>query len=606
MIEVNSFAELRNTKPSASGEIAFLKRYYDKDSTFQGGGRFVGFIDTSVKSSTDDKGTMAVPAAGGYYWKRIIDNVQDINIYHFGGKRLRGDASFDADNGAVNRDACISMYQWAKGFASPVSNVSQNPIHDIGIRFPPGKFQVNPVDLTGEGIIQFFNVYGDDCEYGVLPGTIIISDQSAATVFKVQARRTAIRGVFWDGQAEADTTTNTGAITSSMVSNQQSFFENTIVAGQYVNITCCRVENNGGSAFKLLDTLDTLLDQIYTKNTYARVFDIQWSDTEKGVWDHSTAIELKNSNFQYGYGDATLYMPRVTQGLINNVWVEHTRFPGDLSNGQWIIDALSIEDCANPLKLNYARTLIRQLNLQSGGSIDLTASGTSWQSRWENGWRRDENFGTEMTGSLKAGWYSGYRVSNTSKNDKWFRVGKFSFPNANQHWHIEMHGKSLRDTTTSPADAPLMTNVCGKTYLNLYRGASTVGGNVHHDGDSGVIDCIVRKSDSQEIYGEVWIKLKAECGDVVLNLKTTGPSRFEAGICSLFTPDFTEVTNMDADNRLPLSTAMNYHNGAAGFGFDGGVVTLVSDAATPPAASATPAGYITVKINGVNRKLAYF
>lgn len=43
MIEVNSFAELRTTKPSKAGEMAMLRRYYDKDSTFRGGGEFVGF-----------------------------------------------------------------------------------------------------------------------------------------------------------------------------------------------------------------------------------------------------------------------------------------------------------------------------------------------------------------------------------------------------------------------------------------------------------------------------------------------------------------------------------------------------------------------------------
>jgi len=606
MIEVNSFAELRTTKPSASGEIAFLKRYYDKDSTFNGGGRFAGFIDTKGKAPADDNGTIAVSSAGDYYWQRIIDDVSTINIFHFGGKRLRGSASFDADNGTVNHDACINMYRWAKSFVSPIDDASKSPIRDIGIRFPAGKFIINPVDLTGEGELPFFNMYGDDCEYGVAPRTIITSDKSANTVFKVKARRTAIRGIFWDGQATADTTANTGAITSAMVSNQQPFFQNITIEGQYINVTCFRAENTGNSVFKFIDTLDTRLDQIYSKNTYSRVFDITWSDSTQGNWDHSTAVELTNSNFQYGYGEATLFMPRVGQGLIRNVWIEHTRFPGDLSNGQWIIDALSIESSVNPLKLNYSRVLMRQLSLQSGASIDTERTGSALLSNYEHGWRRDENYGTQMTGSMKAGWYSGYRVTNTSTEDKWFRLGKFFFPRANQHWHIEMLGKALRDTTTPSGTAPLLANVCGKTLLNIYRGESSVGGNLHYEGDSGVIDCIVRTSDDKGKYGEVWIKLKAQCGDVVINLTTDGPSRFEAGECSLFTVDLSEVTDLKIADRVALSTVMNYHNGAAGVGFDGKVVTLASEVTSAPAASATPAGYITVKINGVNRKLAYF
>ena len=607
MIEVNSFAELRTTKPSASGEIAFLKRYYDKDSTFNGGGRFAGFIDTKGKAPADDNGTIAVSSAGDYYWQRIIDDVSTINIFHFGGKRLRGSASFDADNGTVNHDACINMYRWAKSFVSPIDDASKSPIRDIGIRFPAGKFIINPVDLTGEGELPFFNMYGDDCEYGVAPRTIITSDKSANTVFKVKARRTAIRGIFWDGQATADTTANTGAITSAMVSNQQPFFQNITIEGQYINVTCFRAENTGNSVFKFIDTLDTRLDQIYSKNTYSRVFDITWSDSTQGNWDHSTAVELTNSNFQYGYGQATLFMPRVGQGLIRNVWIEHTRFPGDLSNGQWIIDALSIESSVNPLKLNYSRVLMRQLSLQSGASIDTERTGSALLSSYEHGWRRDENYGTEMTGSMKAGWYSGHRVTNNSDTDKWFRVGSFNFRHANQHWHLEFNGKTLRDTATSPTVNPLLSNVCGKTLINFYRGSSSVGGNMHFEGDSGVSDCYLLSTNDGATC-EAWVKLKAQSGDVVVNLITTGPTHFDEGQSSLFYPDFTEDTTLNLENksRVALSTVMNYHNGAAGVGFDGKVVTLASEVTSAPAASATPAGYITVKINGVNRKLAYF
>jgi len=607
MIEVNSFAELRTTKPSASGEIAFLKRYYDKDSTFNGGGRFAGFIDTKGKAPADDNGTIAVSSAGDYYWQRIIDDVSTINIFHFGGKRLRGSASFDADNGTVNHDACINMYRWAKSFVSPIDDASKSPIRDIGIRFPAGKFIINPVDLTGEGELPFFNMYGDDCEYGVAPRTIITSDKSANTVFKVKARRTAIRGIFWDGQATADTTANTGAITSAMVSNQQPFFQNITIEGQYINVTCFRAENTGNSVFKFIDTLDTRLDQIYSKNTYSRVFDITWSDSPNGKWDHSTAVELTNSNFQYGYGEATLFMPRVGQGLIRNVWIEHTRFPGDLSNGQWIIDALSIESSVNPLKLNYSRVLMRQLSLQSGASIDTERTGSALLSSYEHGWRRDENYGTEMTGSMKAGWYSGHRVTNNSDTDKWFRVGSFNFRHANQHWHLEFNGKTLRDTATSPTVNPLLSNVCGKTLINFYRGSSSVGGNMHFEGDSGVSDCYLLSTNDGATC-EAWVKLKAQSGDVVVNLITTGPTHFDEGQSSLFYPDFTEdkTLNLENKSRVALSTVMNYHNGAAGVGFDGKVVTLASEVTSAPAASATPAGYITVKINGVNRKLAYF
>nr|MBA2814745.1 amylovoran biosynthesis protein AmsF [Candidatus Pantoea persica] len=42
-------------------------------------------------------------------------------------------------------------------------------------------------------------------------------------------------------------------------------------------------------------------------------------------------------------------LPRCGQSIIDNGWIEHCDYPGDISNGQWIVDALSIEDCKKPL-----------------------------------------------------------------------------------------------------------------------------------------------------------------------------------------------------------------------------------------------------------------
>lgn len=81
MIEVNSYAELRTTVPSKNGDLAFLRRY-NADSTFHGGGDFTGFIGTTT--ATDDGGTLAV--GNGFYWKRVINDPSDINVYHFGAK----------------------------------------------------------------------------------------------------------------------------------------------------------------------------------------------------------------------------------------------------------------------------------------------------------------------------------------------------------------------------------------------------------------------------------------------------------------------------------------------------------------------------------------
>ncbi|OON39733.1 amylovoran biosynthesis protein AmsF [Izhakiella australiensis] len=583
MIEVNSFAELRTTAPQAAGDMALLKRYYDKDSTFRGGGMFVGFPGTT--SQADDGGTLA-KSGNSFYWKRVINHTSEVNLLHFGAK---GDGVTD------DSDAFKRMLNWSVNYNSDAM--------DIGVRFPPGRFFISPIDLTAKEM-PFFAIFGDDNPYGLRPGTTIVSDQSNLPVFKVNARRTSINGITWNGQAKADTTANTGAITPDMVSNQQPFFENITIEGEFVNITSFRVYNNGGTAVKLMDTLDTRFNQIYTQYTYARIFDIGWSNSPKGVWDHSTAIELTNANFQFGYSDAVLYMPRVTQGIIRNVWIEHTRFPGDLSNGQWIIDALSMEDCANPLNLDNSRIQMRQLNLQTGGGFSTESSPGRWLSGYEMGWRRDENYGTMMTGSMKAGWYSGYKITNTSGSDNWYRLGKFTFPQMNQQWMIEMVGKQSPDTPSGVAGSPLQTVGAGRTYLNMQRCTSAVWADISHQGYSPVVD--VRYKRTWPDVAEVWVKLKAGCGDAIFNLTSTGPTRFEAGACCNFTPDLSLVTDTTTMGTIAPNARLALHNGLAGIGAnESGIVTLATASATAPTTT-TPTGYVTLNINGVNRKVPFY
>ncbi|MEN5015849.1 amylovoran biosynthesis protein AmsF [Erwinia sp. Eh17-17] len=582
MIEVNSYAELRTTAPAKAGDIALLKRYYDKDSTFRGGGTFVGFITTALP--VDDSGTVAT--GNGFFWRRVINSQDELNIYHFGGK---GDGVTD-DSGAFRL-----MLNWAQ----TVNANSKN----LGVRLPGGKFLINPIDLSGSEM-PFFYLYGDDNPQGGMPRTTIISDKSTRPVFKVNARRTVIKGISWNGQASADITTNKGAIAAEMCTNQQPFFENIMVAGQTVLITCLRVQNNGGTAIKLLDTLDTKFDQIYSINTYARVFDVGWSDTVQGVWDHSTAIELSNANFQNGYGDATLMMPRVTQGLMRNVWIEHTRCPGDLSNGQWLVEALSLEDCATPLNMDNARMQIRQLNLQSGGTVSLNAAAGRWLSGYETGWRRDESFGTHMSGTIRAGWYSGYKITNTSTLDKWYKLGKVFMPKDNQQWVIEMTGKSSNEAVTGIAGSPIATLSSGTSYLAISRCATAIYGDIRHHGSPAVLD--IKFNRIGTTTAEIWVRLKAASGDTMFNLKSTGPTRFESGECSLFTPDLSEVTDITTIGTVSPAARMSMHNGLAGVGAnEKGVLTVATMAAVAPTTT-TPLGYITVNVNGTDRKIAYY
>ncbi|NIF23486.1 glycosyl hydrolase family 28-related protein [Candidatus Pantoea multigeneris] len=582
MIEVNSFAELRTTTPSASGVVAKLNRYYDKDSTFRGGGTFVGFIGTTT--STDDGGTLAV--GSGFYWKRTINDPTEVNILHFGAK---GDGTTD------DTDAFKRMLTWTQGWNASCK--------DLPVRFPGGKFLIKPIDISGTEV-AFFGLIGDDLELGSLPRTTIISDKTSSTVFKVKARRTHIKGIAWNGQCTADTTTNTGTITAEMCSNVQPFFENTTVGGETVNIDCFRASYTGGTVIKLLDTLDSKFNQIYTLYTYSRIFDIGWSNTVAGNWDHSTAVELCNANFQTGYGDYTLYMPRVTQGIIRNVWIEHTINPGTLADGGWTIDTLNIEDCDNAFDLTNARVIMRQIGLQAGATINTSLASGKWLSTFEYGYRREENHGTIITGSLFAGYYSGYKITNNTTTDNWYRVGQFFFPNPNQQWVMEMISKA--DATTTPsttAGSPVNMTGTGKTWINLQR-LDTVWADACHMGSPAVQD--IRYSRVGTTYAVVWVKLAANSGDTMFTLRNTGPTRFDAGSCSLFQPDFSVVSDTTKLGSLKPAARFGMHNGLAGIGAnEKGVLTLASAVGTPTDKT-TPTGFVLVNINGVDHKVPYY
>lgn len=581
MIEVNSFAELRTTVPSKPGEIAVLKRYYDKDSSFRGGGDFVGFTGTTVLK--DDGGTVAI--GNGFYWKRSINDPREVNILHFG---ARGDGVTD------DTDAFKRILGWSQTF-------SQN-MKGLPVRFPGGRFLITPMDLSNAEI-PFFGLAGDDLALGSLPGTTIVSDKSANTLFKVKARRVTIRGITWDGQATADTVTNTATITAEMCSNIQPFFENICMEGQIVNISCFRGQRSGGTIFKLQDTLDSKFEQIYTNTTYSRVFDIGWSGSPKGVWDHSTAVELCNANFQTGYGDATLYMPRMTQAIMRNIWIEHTRNPGDLSDGGWTIDTLNVENCSTPLILNNARVVMRHINLQSGSKLSQDLVAGKWLSTFEYGYRRDENYGTFMSGSLRAGYFSGYKVVNNTETDNWYRLGQVFFPAPNQQWVIELIGKADNTTPSGTAGSPVNVPGTGKTWINLQR-LDTVWADACHMGQPAVMD--IRYNRVGTTYAGIWVKLRANSGETMFNLKTTGPTRFDTGSCSLFQSDLSLVDDVSKVGTLKPAARFGLHNGVAGVGAnEKGVVTLAT-AAGSPTNKTTPTGFVLININGTDRKVAYY
>lgn len=599
MIEVNSFAELRTTKPSKAGEIALLTRYYDKDSKFTGGGMFVGFPQTKDLPA-DDGGTVALDQGKTFFWKRVINDPLEINLFHFGGK---------CDGVTDDSDAFYRNFMWAKGLYTMSDS--------IGVHIPTGVTLIKPIDFTTLGELPVFAVYGNTrSKGGWRPSVRIISDKSSQTVFKVNARRVILEGFEWDGQASADVKNIVGAVKPEQVSNVQPFFENICQTGEFCNLFCLKFSNVGGTAVKLLDTLDTKLDQIYSSKTYGMVFDVGYSNNPQGGWNHSTAISWQNSNLQNGYGPATVNMPRVTQGLMRNVWIEHQRFPGNMDNGQWVMEAFSIESSDNPLNLNNTRCVINGAYFQSGGAMTNDRVSGSWLSGYEKGWVRHETYGTEMhDASFRAGYYTGYKITNNTDKDLWVYIGNFTFRRMSQTWELDFLGKRDTVTPTGKLQKPSDMDGMGRRKITLQRAANKVYADMSQEGKDAILD--VRYQRLWADNAKVWVKLAANSGDTIFNLTTTGPTRFEAGDCTAFSSDTrvitdaTEIADLEAtfakggDYAAPQAR-FSIHNGLAGIGAnEQGLLTLQTKDGTKPS-NTTPAGYISVNINGVDRLMPYF
>lgn len=73
-----------------------------------------------------------------------------------------------------------------------------------------------------------------------------------------------------------------------------------------------------------------------------------------------------------------------------------------------------------------------------------------------------------------------------------------------------------------------------------------------------------------------------------------------------YTPDLNEVTDETQIGTVTPNARLSMHNGLAGLGAnENGVVTLATAVAAAPA-STVPAGYVTLNINGIDRKMPYF
>lgn len=566
--EISSYDELRKTRPLFEGAKVRLKGWHDGLEV--GGGSFVG----SLVAEKDDGGYIA-SSGQNYHWRRVVDDLNHMTLFDFGAI---------ADGKTDSAPAIQSMYNWA-----------QTRNQQISIQFPAGNFFVSKFDLSAK-YNRFFRLAGSPVNFGYFPATTIVSDGASEFVFNVNARWVEISNISFNGQ-------------SNKKPNKQGFFNNICPAGQFFRGACLRFSYVGGPSLSLMDTLDCKIDQWYASHCTGDVIKGVWSDTKKGAWNHNTAIELSNFNAQNCKQGMVLNLPRCGQSIIHNGWIEHTEFPGDITNGQWIIDALSMEGCANPLNAQNSRLNLRQINLQGHSYIDNSPAKNPLLSRYELGSTHVESFGITVDGSMKYGWLgSRYHLSNNTEQEQWYELGRLFSPEVGDSWEIEIFGQAEYDTRfggTQFSNLMGSNTAGGKALIQVQRKKQKSAVTWSGEGACPVIDVFYNAPYDTDTI--VYVKLAKKVASATVLLKSTANDRFMSGKCAIFDATLNKVSSTP-DHGRAAPRRLSLHNGMAGFGAneDGDIMMASRLLKADEVDTQQPKGFLSVVIDGEQCAVPYF
>lgn len=564
--EIASVEELRKTRPLFEGAKIKLKSWHEGLEV--GGGEFIG----SFQTGRDDGGVNF--AGEGFSWRRVVEDFNRLSLFDFG---AIADGKTDA------APAIKAMYQWSEQADQPIC-----------VQFPAGTFFVSAIDFSQQGR-RFFRLSGAMVNFGYFPATTIVSDGQSDFVFKVDARWVELSNLIFNGNTDKRP-------------NTQGFFSNKCEGGQFFRGACLRFSRVGGVSLSLQDTLDCKIDQWYASRCTGDVIKSGWSGRKQGAWDHSTAIELSNFNAQNCRGAKVLNLPRCGQSIIHNGWIEHCDYPGDISNGQWIVDALSIEDCKNPLIAHNSRLNMRQTSLQSGSWIDNSAQGERLLSAWEMGSTRVESYGIATDGSLKYNYLtSRWRLVNNSNQQTWFDLGTLYSPDVGDSWEIEIFGQAdfSNGSTSQPLMNPLKDRTTGgRAVIHVQRKKSGAEASWSAEGSSPVLE--VRYLAPHDTDARIFVKLAGWTPSAVVLIKSTARDRFATGRCARVDARMVQGTPPSGNKAAPQRFSL--HNGKAGIGGnEQGDLLLASRALSAEQVDTSqPKGFISMVINGEQCAVPYF
>lgn len=363
---------------------------------------------------------------------------------------------------------------------------------------------------NGKEQVGFFGITGPQVFFGRSALTTIVSNKQDETyVFDVKASSTVIQGIEFNGGINEGYNWSTGngpapvnGVIPTKPSNNQGFFHNWRVTGQYYNVSNVTMRKVGGRCFDIMDTIDCEFSQIYSGECWGEVICAGWSNAVEGSWDHGTAFRLANTNFQQQLGPLILRMPRLGQSILYNIWAEHSSCIADFHDSEFSCDTLCFESSTKPIHAKRARMQVKVLSVPTGVKMDFDTDPfitfpafedwkdpTKWAtnpnynapytepdgspypswdqyyiyprgtpvrnflSSYENGHSRHENYGSQLSGSLEIGGLYGFNISNMTDQPMWCKVGTFAMFNAAgkdlmAQWEIELLGTRFIDSGT--------------------------------------------------------------------------------------------------------------------------------------------------------------
>lgn len=544
--------------------------------THTGGGFFYWVNDILL---ADDGGTFfRVNSSGG--WKRDKDPC-DLTVDDFGA----------VPDGVTDVIPAIQrMHAWAVQ-ASAALNIAAT--YSFGVVLGTGCYAGSSMDL-GDTEINAFKLRGPEVNYGVIPRTVLkpLNATTTTPMFAFRARRMEISNICWNG-----------------ASTVQPFVLNRVTRGSYSRIHSIVALNTGGRVFQVKDCIDTKLDQVYSYNGRAAFFVATWSNENPGAWNHSTAIELSNFNFTSHTGEMVFQAIRATQSMMYNGWFDRNENPFDISQGQWTLDNVTMENSTNPAAAKYGKLIEVSTRWDQGAGLSFDASGydpsmdnggsiPSWVTNaYDQGRMRLDKDGTlfKCGVAMDFEWANNLIDNSTTNADTWYTVGQVILPRLGDSLYLEIVGAANWDSATGTFDRPGGTAFgSGRAVIGLEmkqpNNQTTTSVEAHWYGEANSpIRAVKLVHTWQTLTVYVLMRQYAKYGAVFM--KTTGRPRIQTGNPMYFRPDLTATPDINAVANIldvPAKWAVNkgdYGSNGLGVDLEGGNLVMYQSNKTSQFAS---------------------